>query len=209
MDNFNLIMKQPPELPTPSVEQVEQYLRQWDNDAKESSNEKALNRLFRETYPKNTDIGEIIIKASALNDLYGTYVLSLYEMCRHISRLDIDNRLEKGDLTLIKDISCLTISEKTMKFYSFATKYCSHHKPDIFPIYDYYVERVLWHFKKKDNFADFKREELKDYPTFVSVIESFKRFYCLEQYTLKQIDKYLWQLGKEYFKREYKSKLQK
>jgi hypothetical protein len=31
----------------------------------------------------------------------------------------------------------------------------------------------------------------------------FSRFYGLEGFTLKEVDKYLWQAGKEYFPRQY------
>lgn len=52
----------------------------------------------------------------------------------------------------------------------------------------------------------FKTEDLRDYEKFKGIIISFREFYGLEKYDLKQIDQYLWQLGKEYFSINKKKK---
>ena len=44
---------------------------------------------------------------------------------------------------------------KQKNFYSFATKYCSHHRPYDYAIYDSYVDKVLRHFRNVDGFSDF------------------------------------------------------
>lgn len=93
----------------------------------------------------------------------------------------------------------MTIKGKRKRFYSFATKYCSHHFPKDFPIYDSYVEKVLIYFNKQDNFANFKREDLKDYSKFKEILIQFSKFYNIQEYSLKDIDRYIWQLGKKYF----------
>lgn len=61
--------------------------------------------------------------------------------------------------------------------------------------------------KKNDHFAVFKTEDLRDYEKFKGIIISFREFYGLEKYDLKQIDQYLWQLGKEYFSINKKRKI--
>ena len=50
---------------------------------------------------------------------------------------------------------------------------------------------------------DGKNADLKNYLKFNEVLQSFIEFYNLEEYNIKQIDKYLWQLGKEKFPRKY------
>ena len=97
------------------------------------------------------------------------------------------------------------IEAKVKNFYSFATKYCSHHNPIEYPIYDSYVEKVLKYFRKKDKFADFKNADLKDYQHFKQILLTFRSYYGLEEFNIKEIDQYLWQLGKEYFPKNYKS----
>lgn len=52
---------------------------------------------------------------------------------------------------------------------------------------------------KKEPFSNFKREDLKDYETYMSVIRGFIQHFGLTQFSIKQLDQYLWQLGKWYF----------
>lgn len=127
-------------------------------------------------------------------------------IARHILKLDIDERLHSGAVSLVDDIKKVIINGKSQNFYSFATKFCSHHKPLDYPIYDNYVEKVLLHFRKQDGFAQLVPSDLKDYAKFKSILIEFGRFYGLEKYNLKEIDKYIWQLGKEYFPKKYKKK---
>lgn len=89
---------------------------------------------------------------------------SIFPVAKHILSLDIDERLKSGDIFLVNEIQNITIKEGVQrKFYSFATKYCSHHNPLAYPIYDSYVEKVLKYFRKTDHFAKFKNADLKDY----------------------------------------------
>lgn len=67
----------------------------------------------------------------------------------------------------------------------------------------FYVDRVLRHYRDQDGFAEFKNEELKDYARFKELLIQFREFYGLQEYDLKQIDKYIWQLGKDYFPKNY------
>ena len=117
--------------------------------------------------------------------------------------MDIDERLHDGDETLVDDIQHITIGGKEKNFYSFASKYCSHHNPKDYPIYDSYVDEVLRYFQKVDAFDFFKASDLKNYKKFKSILENFRSYYRLDKYTLKQIDQYIWQLGKEYFPKKY------
>jgi hypothetical protein len=127
-------------------------------------------------------------------------------VAKHIHSLNIDYRLREGDLSLVDDIAEITIGGKQKCFYSFASKYCSHHEPTLFPIYDYFVERVLIHFRQVDKYCDFNNEDLKKYPDFMSILNAFQDFYGLSSYNKKDLDRYLWQLGKRYFPRDYKRK---
>ena len=88
---------------------------------------------------------------------------------------------------------------KERRFYSFATKYCSHHQPQKYAIYDSYVEKILWDFQNRDKFSDFKLPDLKDYTNYMRAIYDFQKHYELEQFSVKNLDQYLWQLGKKYY----------
>ncbi len=186
-------------LPAPSVDQVEYYLAQWDALEDYHLQEDALNRLFFTLCPENNNISDILLKVSVLNDFYSTNIFKVFPVAKHILSLHIDARLQSGDVTLVNDIKEVEISGKTLNFYSFATKYCSHHRPLDYPIYDNYVDEVLRYYRKKDGFAAFRNEELKSYTRFKSILVEFWRFYHLDKYNLKELDKYLWQLGKAYY----------
>lgn len=190
-------------VPKPCKKEVKKYLEKWDSLENYVLQENALDKLFFRTYPENDNIDDILIKASSLNDFYSTNIFSIFSVAKHIWALKIDERLKSNDETLVNDIANVNINGKNKNFYSFATKYCSHHNPINFPIYDSYVEKVLLYFKKKDSFADFKKEDLKEYSKFKKVLISFKKFYNIDEYNLKDIDRYIWQLGKEYFPNKY------
>ena len=196
-ENYSTKTKQT--LPVPSVEQVEFYLAQWDGLEDYRLQEDALNRLFFKLSPENKNISDILLKVSVLNDFYSTNIFKVFPVAKHILSLQIDDRLKRGDVTLVDDIKEVVISGRTLNFYSFATKYCSHHRPLDYPIYDSYVDEVLRYYRKHDGFAAFKNDDLKNYTRFKSILEEFRNFYQLGKYSLKELDKYIWQLGKTYF----------
>ena len=188
----------------PCAEKVESYLKKWELLENYRLQEAALDKLFFYTYPKNQQIEDILVKVATLNDFYSTQIFSVYPVAKHILDLNIDDRLQEGDLTIVNDISTVMMENGTKKnFYSFATKYCSHHQPDKYAIYDSYVEKVLLYFRNVDHFSVFRDTELKSYEEFNRVLRDFQRYYHLETYTLKQLDRYLWLLGKEKFPRKY------
>jgi len=188
-------------LPDPCVEQVEQYLERWDSLEEYRLQEDALDKLFFELCPENKVISDVLLKVSALNDFYSTHIFKVFPMAKHIVALDVDERLGVGDLSLVGDIQ--KISGRNRNHYSFATKYCSHHKPFNFPIYDSYVDRVLRYYRRRDEFCDFIDSDLKEYEHFKAILMAFRSFYGLEAYNLKEIDKYIWLLGKEYIPKNY------
>lgn len=202
--NIEMTQKTPQ---SPSIEEVEYYLNKWKTLDNYRLQESALNKLFFQLCPNNSDISDILLKTATLNDFYSTNIFAIYPVAEHIrSVCNLDERLKTGDVTLVSDIQKVIISGVEKNFYSFASKYCSHHNPKDYPIYDSYVGKVLCYFKKNDHFAVFKTEDLRDYEKFKGIIISFREFYGLEKYDLKQIDQYLWQLGKEYFSINKKKK---
>ena len=183
----------------PSVKDAEWFINYWNELPSYSNQEKALDKLFTDICKRNDNIEDILIKCSSLNDFYSTNIFDIHTVAQHILALQIDERLKDGDRSLVKDIAHVEVNGKDHFFYSFATKYCSHHQPGHYAIYDNYVEKVLLSMNKREHFANFKREDLKDYETYMSVIKAFQQRFGLMQYNIKQMDQYLWQLGKWYF----------
>lgn len=190
-------------LPKPSITEVEKYLLSWDELENYLLQEHALNKLFFELCPNNKDISDVLLKASALNDFYSTNIYSIFPVAKHIFNMDIDERLRAGDESLVDEMQNVVINGREMHFYSFSSKYCSHHNPEAYPIYDSYVDKVLCYFRNLDRFSDFKSSDLKEYTKFKQILIEFRAFYGLDRYGLKDIDKYIWQYGKEHFPNNY------
>ena len=196
-------MKESVKVPSPSIDEIEKYLARWEQLENYKLQEDAINKLFLELCPFNTNIEDVLLKASTLNDFYSTNIFSIFPVAKHICSLNIDDRLRKGDITLVDDIKQVNINGTEKNFYSFASKYCSHHNQLEYPIYDSYVDRILRYYKNVDGFTKFSNDELKEYSRFKTILIEFREFYGLTDYNLKQIDQYLWQLGKEYFPKNY------
>ena len=184
--------------------------------------DKALELTFRDKISTNDNITNILIKVSLLNDFYSTNIFKTLPVAKHILDLDIDTRLNKGDLELVNDIAKIDMpdnSGNTIKkyFYSFATKYCCTHRPDVYPIFDKFVEKAINKFIREDllpkgggyaklraeynskynlKIEDYKKENLKDYPTFYKYIMIFREYYSLNC-SVRDLDRYLWIHGKD------------
>lgn len=188
----------------PSQTEIETYLKLWDSLENYALQESSLRKLFIKTYPLNNDLDDVLIKVCVLNDFYSTNIFSPFTVAKHIVALKIDDALARDNLEIVNKIANVKMNgEKNINFYSFATKYCSHHKPTVYPIYDSYVEKMLMYFKKRDSFFNFSRQDLRLYAKFRDVLLKFREYYDLQKFNLKQIDQYLWQAGKKYFPRKY------
>jgi len=189
-----------PVIERPTPELVQKTLSEMDEDWGFKATEKALSILFR-AYPKNDTIEEVLLKVVTLNGLYNTNILARHLVSKHICELGIDRTLASGDMNLIPLIAQVTIQtkkgNKARNNYSFATKYCSFHFPLHYPIWDKYVNALLWDYVALDGFTELGDGELRKYPILCRVIAEFQQFYKLEQFTIKQIDKFLWKYGQK------------
>lgn len=184
----------------PSESELNKYLNLWDTLSDYVAHEEALAMIFRmdPEFRLNTDLRCIIIKCSALNDFYATNIYRIAPVARKIHEIpDFDKRLTSGDDTLVDEIAMVD----GRRNYSFATKYCSHHQPLLYPIFDRYVADVIAELRRRNPtaFRFRNKKALNDYTTFRGAIDDFRRAYGLETYSYKDIDRYLWQLGKEFY----------
>ncbi len=158
--------------------------------------ERAVDLVFRQ-WPTNVNYDEVLVKVVVLNRLYSTNIWDPYTVAQHIVDLNVDERLRAGDSSLISIVGNVRFGSKTRYFLSFATKYCSWHEPDLFQIFDSYVEWILWQYKAQFDFAAFKQKELRVYPSFVSVVDQFVEHFGLVRLSRKDLDKFLWIEGKD------------
>ena len=186
----------------PSKAEVEKYLKLCDTQSNYVEQEKALKKLFA-LYPNNNDISEVLLKVNILNDFYSTNIFNRYKVAEYIVSLNIDKKLKAKDLSVVNDIADKTKNGINRNIYSFATKYCVHHLGNEFPIFDSYVAKMLMHLNKQDKFFKFSYEDCRDYKKFYSILNAFREFYKLNNFTLRKLDIYLWQAGKDYFTKKY------
>lgn len=163
---------------------------------------KILKRLF-EQYSQNNDLVNVYQKVLTLNELYSTNIFNTFKLAKHIVNLKIDFLYSHKDLNAVKVIAyghgIQNSNHKEYNFYSFSTKYCSYHLPDVYPIYDKYVVEALWNYMLQGYLTKFKRKDLKDYVFFNGIINELILRFNLNAFSLKEIDDFLWYLGKKHF----------
>jgi hypothetical protein len=139
-------------LKKPTKELVETYRREFED--KNKQDEDAIKELFK-IFPDNTDYKSVLLKSVLINTFYYTQIRAINIVARHIVGLDIDARLKQGDLDVVEQIANVPIKtkkkEKKRRNYSFATKYCSFHQPDLYPIYDSIVAKTLKAYQSKSD----------------------------------------------------------
>jgi hypothetical protein len=188
-----------PVLPIPTVDRVHTAIRQYDKTRSQIEN--ALSSLFTQ-FPDNENRDHILFKVVTLNSLYHTGILDPSRVVDHIYSLNIDLALQSGDPELVPMIAKVKLSKGPRTFYSFATRYCSLHFPASFPIYNYQADKVLWGYQEQAHFGRFYHKDFLKYNHFKNVLLTFQEYYHLRVFSFKEIDKYLWLTGMEYFPEE-------
>ena len=197
------------ELPTPTVDLVKAAAAMFDKDYKIV--EESIGELFGR-YHENTDLSHVLWKVAVLVPLYQLHIPAyspeipdLVDVARSINSnaQEIDSALALGLPEIVDKITSVSVPGKNHRYYySFATKFCSWHHPDSYPIWDSHVDNYLWSLKEQGRFTDatfLYRESLKDYPTFLKIMTAFRREFGLESISFKQIDKFLYLDGGESF----------
>ena len=182
---------------TPTLDFVESYISRFDKESF-GITDKAITRLIR-AFPHNHDLEDVLLKVVAINSLYATNIYAVVDVAKRICELQIDSALAQGSLELVGEIATVKVRGKIRRNYSFASKYCSWHAPHIYPVYDSFVDRMLWAYQKQENFATFKREELLSYARYREILDKFRDHYALTQFGYKDFDKFLWLYSRETF----------
>jgi hypothetical protein len=183
----------------PSADDIRQASAEFDSENQVL--EEALQELFGH-YPHNTQPAQVLLKVTALNTLYSTHIPrysesipTIFDVVTHIVTLGIDSDLKRGDDGLVSRLAKTSVPPKKVRFnYSFATKYCSWHNPNAYPIFDGNVYAYLCHLVNHGCLDSFRQYDLWDYSIFKKVIEGFQKRNRLE-FTFKDIDKFLYLQG--------------
>jgi len=180
-------------LAIPTVELVTMRCDEFDSDPSTRLGEDALGQLWAH-FPRNTEAAHVLLKVLALNSRYSAQVrdIDIETLARHIAGLSIDPQLAEGSASTVH---LITHCGNLRHYFSFATKYCSWHNPDAYPIYDRNVDACLWSYKKENSFAKFQHQDLWDYARLRDVVTEFRTFFKLDSFNFKAIDKFLWSQG--------------
>ena len=161
--------------------------------------EEELKELFEDHNKLMEDT--ISLRVRRLNALYHTHLWKKHitEIVRflHKTGIDFEKRILSGDLAVIKELA----DRKDRNCFVFATKYCSFVNPDEYPIFDSLVGKVLKHFHERkplvEGALDCEKIRLNyEYEKYKELINEFRTQYGLEDCPYKEIDKFLWLVGK-------------
>ena len=222
-------IKQPNNFKSLTQHLVDHYINKWEHLENYKEQEIAINLLFKELLPKNDKFENVLLKATVLNKFYSTNILNIYSLSKYIYKIkNLDDRLAIGDKTLIDEISNISVEGQNRSYYSFASKYCSHHNEELFPIIDSFVEKVIIYLIINDNETIINNKNISDemkfllsgkltkngiqkfirekYNNFVTILADIRCVYNLENVSFRDFDKCLWLWGKDMFLNDKKTK---
>lgn len=193
-------------LTIPSADEVGKACANFNSDMNEP--DPALFKLFLQ-YPENTNPSQVLLKVVTLNSLYSTlirvnsqylptdlkYAPTAYDVARHIVELKIDVALSRGDEAVVESITNVKVAGRNHYYYVFATKYCSFHRPESYPIFDSRVKEYLWRLRNEGGLRSFQQQVLWNYMEFKRIIDELRDQYGLRDFSYKQIDAFLYLEG--------------
>jgi hypothetical protein len=180
------------------------------NEANFYDNENYLAAIkLTKAFSKNDNYQNVFIKVNFINGAFKTTIgdtlgvaIQIFEKVK-----DIDIRLKNGDSTLVNDIAFYKSKSRIIRHnFSFATKFCHCHKPDLFPINDKYVRNSLFEFNKHFKFSKFTKKSLLDYDNFLNVLTDFRKVIDDKKIDFAIIDRFLWALGRQTERQKQKTK---
>jgi len=154
---------------------------------------KAADRVLEylaKTMPENTDPDRVLLKAAALNQLYGTNVFYLHAMAQQIVEI-FSSEATSDECSLVERIAYLEASGK--RHQSFASKYC-HFFVDSqrFPLFDQYVPAVVRMHLGRGNYRCKTTD--RTYRNFYEDLQTLRRSISFDP-TVRELDHYLWLRG--------------
>ena len=198
-------------LPTPGAYSnfVNEFIENFDNNNRvsEAAIQYSIEHPFNET--RENPI-YTYTKVSLINDNYSTHLSSTEKIA--ISRILFDYfegiQNQNYNENLIENIrtACKEDADLHKDPYSFITKYCCHHNPNSYPIYDSYVDIMLrWYSflpAFQFNLADVN-SDFNDYNSFRNALYDIKTVFeadeSIDSITYRDLDKFLWSAGKRFF----------
>jgi len=181
----------------PSREDAQRALMEYEHgDSSYGHVDRAISSLVAQ-YRTNDKIEPVLLKATVINSLYSTNVYGIYAMAEHIVAVGVDQYLAEKSPDVVDHIADATIGGKKRCFYSFASKYCSFHDPETYPIYDSVVWWMLQQLRNAGAIRKFKNSELDHYSGFQRLMIEIRDKLEMSDLSLRQFDKAFWIIGKQ------------
>jgi hypothetical protein len=187
----------------PNNSNIEAMLKQHNDDGGNSIND-SLTKLFNSLNDETNEY-DVSIKVAALNQIYSTAIQYLAPVVSQIHK-NINNNHKTLSITqyagMVDKIATVTwVSPASAKQHtrcnvSFSSKYIHFLSGRQLPIYDSYIWIVMIGYLNQKNKTKLSYSPPKSYQEFYSVFLGFKNNFGLTERTNYDLDKYLWQYGK-------------
>jgi len=133
---------------------------------------------------------EILLKATAVNVLYGTNVYAIWKAAKHIHNLMTNIRPEDVEIEFVEEIA--KVPETNRRFVSFASKFAHFFiNQEKFPIKDSFAEDMIRYHLGGGNLF---RVQDKPYCEYVTNLNNLKKL-CGFNGSNRTFDRYLWLAG--------------
>jgi hypothetical protein len=145
-------------LPFPTDQLVKEEAERFDQE--NEPEEKVLGQLLN-LFGANTQFAEVRLKVAGLNELYSAGVKRKHieTIARHLATTsNFDTLLQHGSPDAAQQIIDCKGADR---YFSFASKYCSWHNPNAYPIYSSEVDACLMWYRQQNTSIHYDRNSYK------------------------------------------------
>ena len=188
-------------LKKPTEEFIAEILELYSEENELNEN---LLKLFK-TFDDNKNKYNVLIKVASLNKIYSTAIVNINPVVGQIIKISSSAKSKPKTLAeyieLVDKISKINwTNSKGKKFernnLSFSSKYVHFLSDYKTPIYDSYIWIIIKGYLGQKNNENISFENPTNFEEFYIIFEKFKTDLGLEHYSNYDIDKFLWQYGK-------------
>ena len=188
-------------LKKPTKEFIAEILELYSEENELNEN---LLKLFK-TFDDDKNKYNVLIKVASLNKIYSTAIVNINPVVGQIIKISSSAKSKPKTLAeyieLVDKISKINwTNSKGKKFernnLSFSSKYVHFLSDYKTPIYDSYIWIIIKGYLGQKNNENISFENPTNFEEFYIIFEKFKTDLGLEHYSNYDIDKFLWQYGK-------------
>ena len=188
-------------LKSPTEEFIYEILELYSEENELNENFLKLFKTFNDDNKKY----DVLIKVASLNKIYSTAIVNINPVVKQINEISRLTESNPKTITeyveLVDKISKVNWTNSKGENFernnlSFASKYIHFSSNYKTPIYDSYIWIIIKGYLGQKNNEKISFENPKSFKEFYTVFEKFKIDLGLEHYSNYDIDKFLWQYGK-------------